>query len=52
MCVSALTTNAPHHIETSQEICIANQLTSFYMMGNIGHSWVNTKLDTNTWRAK
>ena len=31
-----LTTNVPHHIETSQLICNANQLTGFYMMGNIG----------------
>ena len=31
-----LPTNVPHHIETSQLICNANQLTSFYMMGNIG----------------
>ena len=31
-----LTTNVPHHIETSQLICIANQLAGFYMMGNIG----------------
>ena len=30
-----LTTNVPHLIETSQLICIANQLTGFYMMGNI-----------------
>ena len=29
------TTNVPHHIETSQLICNANQLTGFYMMGNI-----------------
>ena len=31
-----LTTNVPHHIETSQLICIANQLTGFYIMGIIG----------------
>ena len=31
-----LTTNVPHHIETSQLICSANQLTGFYMMGDIG----------------
>ena len=31
-----LTTNVPHHIETSQLIWNANQLTGFYMMGNIG----------------
>ena len=24
-----------HHIETSQLICSANQLTSFYMMGTL-----------------
>ena len=30
-----LTTNVPHHIETSQFICTANQLAGFYMMGNI-----------------
>ena len=34
--VNPLTTNVPHHIETSQLILIANQLTGFYMMGNIG----------------
>ena len=31
-----LTTNVPHHIETSQLICNVNQLTGFYMMGNTG----------------
>ena len=35
--LNPLTTNVPNHIETSQLICIANQLTGFYMMGNIGH---------------
>ena len=35
--LNALTTNVPHDKETSQLICIANQLTGFYMMGNIGH---------------
>ena len=35
-----LTTNVPHHIETSQLIWNANQLTGFYMMGNIGRQWV------------
>ena len=34
--LNQFTTNVPHHIETSQLICIANQLTSFYMKGNIG----------------
>ena len=34
--VNPLTTNALHHIETSQLICIANQLTGFYIMTNIG----------------
>ena len=36
MTLNLLTTNVPHHIETSQLICNANQLTGFYMMGNIG----------------
>ena len=31
-----LTTNVPHHIEASQLICSANQLTGFHMMGNTG----------------
>ena len=31
-----LTTSVPHHIETSQLIWRANQLTCFYMMGNTG----------------
>ena len=31
-----LTTKAPHHIKTVQLICNANQLTGFYMMGEIG----------------
>ena len=35
--LNPLMTNVPHHIETSQLIWIANQLTGFYMMGNIGH---------------
>ena len=30
-----LTTSVPHHIETSQLICIANQVTGSYMMRNI-----------------
>ena len=34
--VNPLTINVPHYIETSQLICIGNQLTGFYMMGNIG----------------
>ena len=34
--LNPLTTNLPHHIETSQLICNANQLTGFYMMGNTG----------------
>ena len=33
---SLLTTNVPHHIDTSQLICYVNQLPGFYMMGNIG----------------
>ena len=34
--INLLTTSVPYHIETSQLICDANQLTGFYMMGNIG----------------
>ena len=34
--VNPLTINVPHHIETSQLICSENQLTGFYMMGDIG----------------
>ena len=34
--LNLLTTNVPHHIETSRLICRTNQLTGFYMMGNIG----------------
>ena len=33
--LNPLTTNVPYHIETSQLICNANQLTGFYKMGNI-----------------
>ena len=35
--INSSTTNVPpSYMETSQLICIANQLTSFYMLGNIG----------------
>ena len=34
--VNQLTTNVPYHVETSQLISNANQLTGFYMIGNIG----------------
>ena len=34
--VNPLTANAPHHIDTSQLIFNSNQLTGFYIMGNIG----------------
>ena len=40
--VNPLTTNVPHHIETSQLICTADQLTGFYMMGTFivnGLTW-------------
>ena len=33
--INPSTTNVPHHTETSQLICNVNQLTGFYMMGNI-----------------
>ena len=34
--INPLTTSVPHHTETSQLICTANQLIGVYMMGNIG----------------
>ena len=34
--VNPLTTDVPNDIEISQVICIINQLTGFYMMGNTG----------------
>ena len=34
--LNLLMTSVPHHIETSQLICSANQLTGFYIMGNTG----------------
>ena len=34
--INALATNVSHHIETSQLICTASQLTGFYMVGNFG----------------
>ena len=34
--MNPLTTNITHHIENSQLVCGANQLTGLYMTGNIG----------------
>ena len=34
--INPLTTSVPHHTDTCQLICIANQLNGFYMIGNIG----------------
>ena len=34
--LNLLTTNVPWHIETTQVLCSADQLTGFYMIGNIG----------------
>ena len=31
-----LTTNVPHHVETSEVICTANRLNGFYMIDIIG----------------
>ena len=39
--LNPLTTGVSHHIETNQLICRANQLTGFYMMGNISRQCVN-----------
>ena len=33
--INPLTTNIPHHIETSQLICNTNQLTGFYVMESL-----------------
>ena len=33
--LNPLKTYVPYHIETSQLICSANQLTGFYMMGTL-----------------
>ena len=38
--INILTTSVPHHIETSQLICYANQLTGFYMSGTMLFSGV------------
>ena len=42
--INLLKTNIPDHIETSQLICNAKQLTGFYMMGNIHRLWVKLNL--------
>ena len=34
--LNLLTANGPWHIETTQVLCSADQLTGFYMIGNIG----------------
>ena len=34
--LNPLTTKVAHNIKTSQLICSGNQLTGFYMMGNLG----------------
>ena len=39
--LNPLTINVPNHIETSQLICSANQLTGFYIIVNIVCWWVN-----------
>ena len=33
--LNPLTSNVPHHVETSELICNANQWIGFYMIGNI-----------------
>ena len=39
--VDPLTTSVAFHIETNRLICIANQVTGFYMKNNTGLIWVN-----------
>ena len=36
----------PPHIETSQLICCANQLTSFYMRATLAFNGLSTKLSS------
>ena len=50
--LNPLTASVPHHIETSQLICIANQLTGFYFMGNIGREWVNSNTNISIFLAE
>ena len=38
--INPVTTNVPHHIETSQSICNADQLTDPYMVENTGRKKV------------
>ena len=47
-----LTITAPHHTETSQLICTANQLTGFYMMGSTGRLWVNVNFELILYQIK
>ena len=39
---SLSTTNVPYHIETSQFICTANQLTDSYLMGTLVFNGLKT----------
>ena len=45
-CINPLPNNIPHHIETSQLIFNANQLTGFYMMASIGREWSKATEDS------
>ena len=47
-----LMTNVLHHIETSWLICNANQMSGFYMMGNIGREWINSIIVTIIYNVK
>ena len=40
------------HIETSHLICIANEITGFYMESNTGLKWVKIKGLTTTFAMK
>ena len=47
-----ITTSVPHHIDTSQFICIANHLTGFYMMGTLvvnGLTCATNKCKKHSW---
>ena len=46
-----LTTNVPHHIETSQLICNANHLTGFYILGTLIVNGLKTAFFTEPLRT-
>ena len=45
--VRSLATTAPHHKETNQLICNANQLTGFFMVGTLVVNVLNVRLSSS-----